>query len=65
MAAILIEEYQITVAVPDRPNEHFFAVIRDGKVDSLDGIGRVEYLTATRIEAYIQFLNEVLEHIKN
>lgn len=61
MAITLVKEYRIRVKIPDKPYDEFFAIVRNGKVDKLDGIGDSGKCTLTRIEAYIQFLNEVLE----
>ena len=58
-----VKERQISEPVPGRNHDPFWAVVRDGEVTELDCLEE-KVLNPEKLQAYIRFLNQVIEAIK-
>ena len=56
-----IKERRVSTSVKNKHYQSFDAIIRDGKVTSLDAI--VSFPNVNQLQSYITFLQEVLEAI--
>jgi len=56
-----VKECRVKVEIEGR-DSYYFAVVRDGNIKEISRI--FEYPTTPDIEAYITFLSEILESIK-